>query len=166
MNRSLNERQYAQLLAPINEKRVKHQDGMSHLEAWDVRAHLIRIFGFGSFSIDLIELRHMYEMETTTKQGKAAYKVGYHATVRLTMHTLGCTYTEAAFGESLMPDFKRGDAHDMAIKTAESQALKRCAINLGTQFGLSLYKNGQTADIVIQTLDVEPTQDAAEASTK
>lgn len=166
MNRSLNERQYAQLLAPINAKRVKQQDGMSHLEAWDVRAHLIRVFGFGAFSIDLIELHHTYEMETTTKAGKAAYRVGYRATVRLTMHTLGCTYTEAAFGESIMPDFKRGDAHDMAIKTAESQALKRCAVNLGTQFGLSLYNNGDTKDVVFQTLDVDPTKDAAEASTK
>lgn len=155
MNRGLNERQYAQLLAPLNEKRVKKQDDMSHLEQWDVRAHLIRIFGFGSFSVDLLDLKHMYEAETQTKQGKDAYKVGYCATVRLTMHTLGCTYTEAAFGESLMPAFKRGDAHDMAIKTAESQALKRCAVNLGTQFGLSLYRQGSLADVVIETLDVE-----------
>jgi hypothetical protein len=40
----------------------------------------------------------------------------------------------------------------MAIKTAESDALKRAAINLGDQFGLSLYNNGATAPVVIQTL--------------
>lgn len=40
----------------------------------------------------------------------------------------------------------------MAIKTAESDALKRAAINLGTQFGLSLYNNGSTADIIRATL--------------
>ena len=144
----LNIAQRNQLMQPINPKRVKQQDGMSHLEAWDVRAHLIRIFGFGGFSIDLIDLQHAYEQETTTRQGKAAFKVGYRATVRLCIHDLNATYTEAAFGESIMPDFKRGDAHDMAIKTAESQALKRCAINLGTQFGLSLYNNGDTNDVV------------------
>ena len=40
----------------------------------------------------------------------------------------------------------------MAVKTAESDALKRAAINLGTQFGLSLYDNGSRADVVGHTL--------------
>jgi hypothetical protein len=40
----------------------------------------------------------------------------------------------------------------MAIKTAESDAIKRAAINLGTQFGLSLYNNGSTKDVVIEVL--------------
>jgi hypothetical protein len=44
----------------------------------------------------------------------------------------------------------------MAIKTAESDALKRAAINLGTQFGLSLYNNGSLQDVVVRTL-IEPT---------
>jgi hypothetical protein len=43
----------------------------------------------------------------------------------------------------------------MAVKTAESDALKRCAVNLGTQFGLSLYQNGATVDVVQRTLDIE-----------
>ena len=46
----------------------------------------------------------------------------------------------------------RGEAHDMAIKTAESDALKRAAINLGTQFGLSLYDEGSMKDVVGMTL--------------
>ena len=41
----------------------------------------------------------------------------------------------------------------MAIKTAESDALKRAAINLGTQFGLSLYNDGSLADVIHTTLD-------------
>jgi hypothetical protein len=41
----------------------------------------------------------------------------------------------------------------MAIKTAETQALKRCAINLGDQFGLSLYRNGSTAPLVRKLAD-------------
>ena len=43
----------------------------------------------------------------------------------------------------------------MAVKTAESDALKRAAINLGTQFGLSLYADGATRDVVGKTLDRE-----------
>jgi hypothetical protein len=152
MNHPLTPTQQEQLLRPINPSRVRSRDGMAYLEAWDVRAHLIRIFGFGGFSVELLDITQVFEQETTTRAGKAAFKVGYRATVRLTVPTLSAVYTEAAFGESVMPDFKRGDAHDMAIKTAESQALKRAATNLGTQFGLSLYNDGSMLDVVKATL--------------
>lgn len=61
------------------------------------------------------------------------------------------TYTEAAAGDS-QNNPSRADAHDMAIKTAESQAFKRAAVNLGDQFGLSLYKDGSTSAVVRDTL--------------
>src|SRR5690606_23537148 len=82
--------------------------------------------------------------------------VGYRATMRLAVHapdgTLLATYTEVATGDaSNFPIVKRADAHDFAIKTAESQALKRCAINLGDQFGLSLYRKGSTDALVRAT---------------
>lgn len=156
MQETLSAAQYEQLLKDLNPSRVSMLDGMAYMEAWDIRAHLIRMFGFGGFSIELLDYELAYEQETTTRQGKAAFKVGYRARVQLTIHSLGATYTEAAFGESVMPDFKRGDAHDMAIKTAESQALKRAAVNLGTQFGLSLYRDGSTVDVVGRTLAQGP----------
>lgn len=140
--------QQAQLLRPLHASRVAVLDGNSHLAAWDVRAHLIRVFGFGAWSADLLALDLLYDQETQTRAGKEARKVAYRATVRLTIHATGATYTEAAVGETIMPTFKHGDAHDFAIKTAESQAFKRCAINLGTQFGLSLYDAGNLADVV------------------
>lgn len=149
---NLNTAQYEQLLKPISASRVKTLDNMSHMEAWDVRRHLIRIFGFGGFSADMTDLSLLYEFETQTKAGKPAYRVAYRATMRLEIPQLGCTYTEAAVGESTMPDFKRGDCHDMAIKTAASQAFKRAAMNLGTQFGLSLYDEGNRDDVVGRTL--------------
>lgn len=45
-----------------------------------------------------------------------------------------------------------GEAHDMAVKTAESDAFKRAAINLGDNFGLSLYNNGSVAPVVRATI--------------
>jgi len=143
---SLTSEQIDQLLKPIHPSRVMVLDGMSHLAAYDVRAHLSRIFGFTGWSADLTDLTLIHDQETTTRAGKPARKVAYRAIVRLTIHGSDgytrCSYTEAAVGESTMPDFKHGDAHDMAIKTAESQALKRCAVNLGDQFGLGLYVKG------------------------
>jgi recombination DNA repair RAD52 pathway protein len=153
------------LLSPIRDHRVKFMDGMSHLEGWDVRAHLSRIFGFANWDMTIHDLTMIYDLETTTRAGKPARKVAYRCVVSLTVRdpnggTLA-TYSDGAVGESIMPDFKHGDAHDMAIKTASTQALKRCAINLGTQFGLSLYQNGNQDDVVKATLvhpDTDPTE--------
>ena len=62
-------------------------------------------------------------------------------------------YTEWAVGDCKNYP-SRGDAHDMAIKTAESQAFKRAAMNLGDQFGLSLYDGGSLKQSIKATLDV------------
>ena len=149
----LNEKQYEQLLKPLNETRVatRGQAGrqLAYLEAWDVTAHLIRIFGFGQWSADVLESTLAFEDKNETGQ----WNVGYKVTLRLSIPALECTYTEAAVGSANLP--QRGEAHDMAIKTAESDALKRAAINLGTQFGLSLYNSGSLRDVVVQTLDLE-----------
>lgn len=138
----------ALLLRPIKQHRVFRKDGQSHLAAWDVRAHLIRCFGFAGWSAETVAMELIHDLETTTKSGKPARKVAYRAHVRLTIHATGATYSEWATGEAVMPDFKHGDAHDFALKTAESQALKRCATNLGSQFGLSLYDGGNLDDVV------------------
>lgn len=150
MNDRLTAEQVTQLLRQINPARVAVLDGLSHLEAYDVRAHLIRCFGFAGWSGDVLSMELLYEEPTQTRGGKAAFKVAYRCTYRLVV--AGASYTEVAVGESVMPDFKRGDCHDMAAKTAESQALKRCAVNLGDQFGLSLYRKGSTQALVQRTL--------------
>jgi len=152
------------LLRPINQRRVFKKDGQSHLAAWDVRAHLIRCFGFAGWSADTIVAELIHDIETTTKAGKPARKVAYRAQVRLTIHATGATYTEWAVGEATMPDFKHGDAHDFSLKTAESQALKRCATNLGSQFGLSLYDNGRTDDVVRGVFSVKFADDVTVTS--
>jgi hypothetical protein len=55
-----------------------------------------------------------------------------------------------------------GEHHDNAVKTAASDALKRCAINLGTQFGLSLYDDGSLADVVRNTIAPPPGVEGSE----
>jgi len=158
---SLRKNQTDQLLKGINPSRVgKDGKGFAHLEAWDVRAHLIRIFGFANWSAELIEMEPIFET-SIEKEGKTRWTVAYRATMRLTIFTGGmedAVYTEAAVGDSTNNP-SRADAHDMAIKTAESQAFKRCAINLGDQFGLSLYNNGGTGSVVRAVLDAEESRE-------
>jgi recombination DNA repair RAD52 pathway protein len=169
---NLTREQYDVLLKPLAAHRVsqRQQAGMtlSYLEAWDVKAHLIRVFGFCGWSADVISSELAFE----DKDEKGRWNVGYKVLMRLRVHDFSenlyggdVTYTEAAVGSAT--NGSRGDAHDMAIKTAESDALKRAAINLGTQFGLSLYDSGNRQDVVGHTLkppavDMSPEAIAAE----
>lgn len=139
------------LLRPIRPQRVLERDGNKYLEAYDVRAHLNRLFGFAGWSGEVIDSTLLFEDITEgTKDGKPIERVtvGYRVRYRLTIHSAFASpfveteavYTEEATGDAInFPKVKRADAHDFAVKTAESQAMKRCAINLGDQFGLSLY---------------------------
>lgn len=141
----LSEQIQAALLQPIDGSRVmKDGKGFSHLAAWDIRRTMNQIFGFAGWSADVTAMELVSEREVQTKQGKAAWNVVYRArcTVRIADEHMfdGATYTEWAAGDATNPTL--ADAHDQAIKTAESQAFKRCCVNLGDQFGLSLYRNG------------------------
>jgi hypothetical protein len=120
------------------------------MEAWDIRRQLIRVFGFGGHSTETLALDLVAERET--KQGdRSRWTVVYRAQVRLTVYDgngnrIG-SWDDGAAGDSVnQPSL--GDAHDMAMKTALSQALKRCATNLGDQFGLSLYNDGSPEAVV------------------
>lgn len=163
---NLTETQKAQLLRPINQVRVsKDAKGFSHLEAYEVRAHLSRIFGIGGWSQEVTDQQIVFETEgiKRDKNGDVVldrhgneipvWTVCYRSLVRLTVPSDydGVTYTEGATGDATnMPS--RADAHDMALKTSQSQALKRCAVNLGDQFGLSLYNKGSLRPLVVRCL--------------
>lgn len=156
---SLTPEQIKELLKPISPDRVsKDGKGFSHVEAWDIRRTMNKIFGFGGWSSDVSKMELVAEKEVTTKQGKPAWNVVYRAQCSLRLgDAFGdgyATYTEWAAGDATNPVL--ADAHDQAIKTAESQAFKRCAVNLGDQFGLSLYKNGSTSATVGEVLGHEP----------
>ncbi|WP_087484896.1 Rad52/Rad22 family DNA repair protein [Brachybacterium massiliense] len=149
--------QIDQLLKPVNATRVRQRDGNSYMEAHDIKAHLTRVFGFGNYDSEVFQLDLMYERPGKSRSGADAVSVGYRAGVRLTIRTPDgaslATFTEyAAAGATNYPVNKLADAHDMAMKSAASYALKRCAIHLGDQFGLSLYNNGSTGTFVGGTL--------------
>lgn len=132
------------LLQPISTERVMRDGkGFSHLAAWDVRRTMNQIFGFGAWSAETLQMDLVSEREVTQRNGKQGWNVVYRAQCRVSIQGDNyepCVYTEWAAGDATNPTL--ADAHDQAIKTAESQAFKRCTVNLGDQFGLSLYDNG------------------------
>jgi recombination DNA repair RAD52 pathway protein len=156
--------QNEQLLKGIHRSRVASRKGgggksLAYVEAYDIKAHMIRIFGFGEWSWDVLAADLVYAFGPT--DGQRNHQVGYRVIGKLTIHATGATYTEAAVGMANLPDV--GEAHDMAVKTGESDAFKRAAINLGDQFGLSLYNNGSVHPVVrgIVGMDMPVPDDAA-----
>lgn len=153
MNEFFNERQRNFLLSDLQPGRVRQRDGFSYLKQWDVRRHLIRLCGPGGFSVETTEAEMVDRLAGQGKSGNN-HVVVWKVKVRLTVYGDKFShrhYEAVATGVGQMSDLAR--AHDTAIKAAESDALKRAAINLGTQFGLSLYNNGSPVDVVKWTLD-------------
>jgi hypothetical protein len=144
------------LLMGMAENRVQHLKGNAHTEAWDIRRWLTRIFGFGGWTLDTTELALVREIELKQSDpNKPRWTVIYRAQVRLTVRTVDgrpiASYEDAAMGDSQNQP-QLGAAHDQAMKTALSQGLKRCAVNLGDQFGLSLYNNGSAKPVVLKSV--------------
>ena len=170
MNGLLDNKQIDVLMSPIRGARVakRSQGGkqLSYLEAFDVRAHLIRIFGFGAFDAEVLDSELVFVRDYKNNEDRPMQEIAYKATVQLTIrNTHGdhvATYSECAVG-SASGGSGFGDLHDNALKSAVSDALKRCAINLGSQFGLSLYQDGSQSEVVRNlVLDPRPPKGVAE----
>lgn len=146
MSEPITQAQLEILMKDLSRARVssRSQGGrnLSYLEAYDVKATLIRVFGFGGFSAEVTETKIL----DITLNKDNRHQVTVMCTVSLTIHQTGAVYTECAAAMQTGPQL--GEVVDFAIKTAESDALKRAAIYLGTQFGLSLYNSGSTSEIV------------------
>jgi len=157
---TLQKGQLQQLLCPLEPSRIQHVQGQAHLAAWDVQRWLIRIFGFTGWRFeivhcDMVSERSEEKPSKRTGQQYTAHTVVYRVLGRLSIYgddgEMITFFEDGATGDSVnQPSL--GDAHDMALKTAISQALKRCAVNLGDQFGLSLYNNGKPDGVVSRTL--------------
>lgn len=150
--------QVGQLLQPIRPQRVLTDGkGHSHVSQQDITAHLVRMFGFGNFDVEVVDINLVFETERhDAKTGEAnnRWDVCYKALVRLTIRNPEgervAFYENGSMGTA--QNQSRGDGHDLAYKSAISLSIKRAAIALGDQFGLSLYNKGQLSALVIKTL--------------
>jgi recombination DNA repair RAD52 pathway protein len=160
--------QVEQLLKGVHPTRVKSTQGQSYLEQHDVRAHMNRVFGFGNWDQKLTRLDCIFEMPTVIiPKGREEplpnrWDVCWSASVELTVRGITgygkCTYEDGATGDA--QNQTRGEAHDLALKSAISTALKRAATSLGDQFGLSLYASGSLKPLVRGVIGWEPPKPA------
>jgi recombination DNA repair RAD52 pathway protein len=152
-----NNKQLEQLFKEINPSRVAKREGkFSYIETFDDIAHLIRLFGFEGWdhftSVDLIFEEE--RINSTTGLGTGKWDVAYKGHTRIMVRDPAgnqvCIHDGVATGSG--ENQRRVEAHDLALKSAASDSLKRAAIHLGNQFGLSLYDGGSTKSVVGKSL--------------
>lgn len=136
----------AELDKPLDGKTVKtrNQAGrpVSYIESWHAIAEANRIFGFNGWTSETLDLKCVAERERKIgNAGKDGWGVSYTAKVRVTVD--GIVREGVGAGHGIDADL--GQAHESAIKEAESDARKRSLITFGNPFGLALYDKTQAS---------------------
>ena len=118
---------------------------MSYLEGWQVIAEANRIFGFDGWQRQTIAVRCVAQAERTIgREQKPGWGVTYTARVRITVICGGLTpLVREGTGAGHGIDVDLGQAHESAIKEAETDAMKRALMTFGNPFGLALYDKQQ-----------------------
>lgn len=137
--------QVKSLSAPLDKKHVKTRQqagqSLSYVEGWHVIAEANRIFGFGEWIRQTLEMKCVHEGERP--DGKAS--VTYMARVRIAVGTGDDQIFRDGTGTGQGIAKSVGDAHESAMKEAETDAMKRALMTFGNPFGLALYDKAQTA---------------------
>ena len=108
----------------------------SYIEGWHAIAEANRIFGFDGWTRETVDLRQLGEPRQTGDK----WRVEYLAKVRIRVGEVireGC-----GFGQGIDKDV--GQAHESALKEAETDAMKRALMTFGNPFGLALYDKSQS----------------------
>ena len=123
--------------------RTRKQSGrnLSYVEGWKCIEEANRIFGFDCWSIET-KMVHQGERKIGDRKDNG-WGVSYTAKVKVTVfaHASGDTtlITREGIGAGHGIDRDLGQAHESAIKEAETDAMKRALMTFGYPFGLALY---------------------------
>jgi hypothetical protein len=149
--------QVSQLSQPLTRDHVKtrKQGGKTvfYVEGWHAIAEANQIFGFGAWDRHTLQVSCAYCAprligRPPAKDGdppqKEGWSVCYTARVRITVRTPGGDrITREGCGAGHGIDVDQGQAHESAIKEAETDAMKRALMTFGNPFGLALYDKEQ-----------------------
>jgi len=116
---------------------------LSYLEGWVAIAEANRIFGFGEWDRETVDIRQLGQIYDNHNGNKVA---NYFCRVRVTVRTGSEAVVREGCGFGSGIDKDEGQAHESAIKEAETDAMKRALMTFGNPFGLALYDKKQ-ADV-------------------
>ena len=134
--------QIQQLAAPLDGSKVKTRpqgrQQVSYLEGWQVIDFANEVFGFDGWSRETVLAECVSQQEKNLSSG-SGWGVTYTAKVKVTVGNV----VREGFGAGSGNDRDLGQAHESAIKEAETDAMKRALMTFGYGFGLALYDKTQ-----------------------
>jgi DNA recombination protein Rad52 len=134
-----------QIKALSNKLSVKHvrtrQSGgktLSYIEGWHTIAEANRIFGYDAWDRQTMTIKCVWE---GMKGNRSA--CSYIARVRIRVRAGDVEICREGCGSGHGTGLTPGEAHENAIKEAETDAMKRALTTFGNPFGLALYDKEQ-----------------------
>ena len=128
----------AKLSASHVKTRVKDGMTLSYIEGWHVIAEANRIFGFDGWNRETVKTDCVWQ---GGNNGKSA--CSYTAQVRISVRAGDSIICREGCGSGNSSGATPGEAHDKALKEAETDAMKRALSTFGNPFGLALYDKEQ-----------------------
>jgi len=139
---ALNDTQVRQLRAKLEAKHVKTRKAngadLHYVEGWHVIAEANRIFGYDAWDRRTLASHCVWSGESGAYHGAA-----YTAKVRVSVRAGDTTIVREGSGTGEGKAPTPGQAHDLALKGAETDATKRALATFGNPFGLALYDREQ-----------------------
>jgi Rad52/22 family double-strand break repair protein len=139
---ALSDTQVRQLRAKLDGKHVKTRSALGadlhYVEGWHVIAEANRIFGY-----DAWDRRTLASHCVWSGQSGANYTAAYTAKVRVSVRAGDITIVREGSGTGEGKAPTPGQAHELALKGAETDATKRALATFGNPFGLALYDREQ-----------------------
>ena len=139
---TLSDTQVRQLRAKLEAKYVKTRNAngtdLHYVEGWHVIAEANRIFGYDAWDRRTLASHCVWSGPSGAYHGAA-----YTAKVRVSVRAGDITIVREGSGTGEGRASTPGQAHDLALKGAETDATKRALATFGNPFGLALYDRDQ-----------------------
>ena len=144
--------QIQSLSAPLDRGKVRQRDQgrtkVSYLEGWQVIAEANRIFGFDGWQRETVALRCVSQAERRigrepSKPSDPPQRDGWGVTYTARVRVIVGGIVREGSGAGHGIDVDLGQAHESALKEAETDAMKRALMTFGNPFGLALYDKQQ-----------------------
>ncbi len=139
---ALSDTQVRQLRAKLEAKHVKTRNAngtdLHYVEGWHVIAEANRIFGYDAWDRRTLASHCVWSGPSGAYHGAA-----YTAKVRVSVRAGDITIVREGSGTGEGKAPTPGQAHELALKGAETDATKRALATFGNPFGLALYDREQ-----------------------
>jgi DNA recombination protein Rad52 len=154
---AFSEAQVKNLEAKLDSKHVRtrrvEDATLAYVEGWHVVAEANRIFGYDAWDRHTLSTRCVWSDAANHR-----YAAAYTAKVRIAVRAGSIVITREGCGSGSAKASTPGEAHELALKAAETDATKRAFATFGNPFGLALYDRELAGVRNRKALSVPPKQ--------